>query len=188
MAETSANISLSGLARRLVSDGHLEEEQARTAIAAARKERVSLVAYLVNNKLAQPRQIAASAAEEFGDPLIDLTAMSPDSLPKGLVDNNLLIKHHAVPLFKRGNRLFVAVSDPTNLQAFEEECGLDTDAGADTSPIIVAVSIGKTAGSKGYAGNGRLVGVAFIDTTVLRLSERTLALTMTMTLDLALDP
>jgi type IV pilus assembly protein PilB len=120
MAETSANISLSGLARRLVSDGHLEEEQARTAIAAARKERVSLVAYLVNNKLAQPRQIAASAAEEFGDPLIDLTAMSPDSLPKGLVDNNLLIKHHAVPLFKRGNRLFVAVSDPTNLQAFEE--------------------------------------------------------------------
>lgn len=120
MAETSANISLSGLARRLVGDGHLDEEQARTAIAAARQERASLVAYLVQNKLAQPKQIAASAAEEFGDPLIDLSAMSPDALPKGLVDNNLLVKHHAVPLFKRGNRLFVAVSDPTNLQAFEE--------------------------------------------------------------------
>jgi len=63
---------------------------------------------------------------------------------------------------------------PGNLQAFETECGLDRDdASADTSPIIVAVSIGKTAGSKGYAGNGRLVGVAFIDSTVrsIRMSE-----------------
>ena len=63
---------------------------------------------------------------------------------------------------------------PGNLMAFEEECGLDRDdPSAETSPIIAAVQVGKTAGSKGYAGNGRLVGVAFIDTTIrsIRMSE-----------------
>ncbi|PKM22621.1 MAG: type IV-A pilus assembly ATPase PilB [Gammaproteobacteria bacterium HGW-Gammaproteobacteria-14] len=120
MAENSANIQLSGLARRLVRDGMMEEDKAREALAASRRDRVPLVAYIVEHSLAKAIDIAHAAAEEFGDPLIDLAALSPDSLPKGLVDNNLLIKHRAVPLFKRGNRLFVAVSDPTNLQALEE--------------------------------------------------------------------
>lgn len=120
MAENSANIPLSGLARRLVRDGHLDEGKAREAITGARRDRTPLVSYLVQQGLASPRDIARSAAEEFGDPLIDLAALATDSLPKGLVDQNLLVKHHAVPLFKRGNRLYVAVSDPTNLQAFEE--------------------------------------------------------------------
>jgi type IV pilus assembly protein PilB len=120
MAENSANIQLSGLARRLVRDGMMEEDKAREALAASRRDRVPLVAYIVEHSLAKAIDIAHAAAEEFGDPLIDLAALSPDSLPKGLVDNNLLVKHRAVPLFKRGNRLFVSVSDPTNLQALEE--------------------------------------------------------------------
>jgi type IV pilus assembly protein PilB len=120
MAENSANIQLSGLARRLVRDGLLEEDKAREALLASRRDRVPLVAYLVEKGLAKAGDVARTAAEEFGDPLIDLAALLPDSLPKGLVDNNLLVKHRAVPLFKRGNRLFVAVSDPTNLQALED--------------------------------------------------------------------
>lgn len=120
MAESSAKIPLSGLARRLVKDGYLDETKAREAIAGARQERAPLVSYLVQHNLASAANIARCAAEEFGDPLIDLAALSADAIPKGLVDHNLLVKHHAVPLFKRGNRLYVAVSDPTNLQAFEE--------------------------------------------------------------------
>ncbi|MFN3713951.1 MAG: type IV-A pilus assembly ATPase PilB [Alcanivoracaceae bacterium] len=120
MAENSANIQLSGLARRLVRDGLLEEDKAREALLASRRDRVPLVAYLVEKGLAKAGDVARTAAEEFGDPLVDLAALLPDSLPKGLVDNNLLVKHRAVPLFKRGNRLFVAVSDPTNLQALED--------------------------------------------------------------------
>lgn len=120
MSENSAKIPLSGLSRRLVKDGFLDEAKAREAIAGARKERIGLVPYLVQRGMASARDVAACAAEEFGDPLIDLSALSVDSIPKGLVDHNLLVKHHAVPLFKRGNRLYVAVSDPTNLQAFEE--------------------------------------------------------------------
>lgn len=120
MAENSANIPLSGLARRLVRDGYIDEGKARDAIAEARQEKTPLVSLLVQRGLVKDADIARAAAEEFGDPLIDLAAVSPDSLPKGLVDHNLLVKHHALPLFRRGNRLYVAVSDPTNLQAFEE--------------------------------------------------------------------
>lgn len=120
MAENSANIPLSGLARRLVRDGYIDEGKARDAIAEARQEKTPLVSLLVRRGLVKDADIARAAAEEFGDPLIDLAAVSPDSLPKGLVDHNLLVKHHALPLFRRGNRLYVAVSDPTNLQAFEE--------------------------------------------------------------------
>jgi len=120
MAENSSKIPLSGLTRRLVRDGHLEEAKAREAIVGARQERIPLVSYMVQHSIASAPVIARCAAEEFGDPLIDLSAMSIDAIPKGVVDLNLLIKHHAVPLFKRGNRLYVAVSDPTNLQAFEE--------------------------------------------------------------------
>lgn len=59
---------------------------------------------------------------------------------------------------------------PGNLQAFEDECDRRGDLGADTSPVIVAVRLGKTAGSKGYAGNQTLVGVAFVDCTVRALN------------------
>ena len=120
MAENSVNIPLSGLARRLVRDGLLEDGKAREAIVGAKRDKVPLVAYLVEHGLAKAGDVARATAEEFGDPLIDLAALSPDAIPKELVDNNLLIKHRAVPLFKRGGRLFVAMSDPTNLQALEE--------------------------------------------------------------------
>ena len=94
----------------------------------------------------------------------------------------LLTQRRRVEVYRpdKGSWVLQRRGSPGNLQAFESECGLDTDAGADTSPIIVAVSIGKTAGSKGYAGNGRLVGVAFIDSTVcsIRTSELTLPLAL----------
>ena len=96
----------------------------------------------------------------------------------------LLTQRRRVEVYRpdMGSWVLQRRGSPGNLQAFEEECGLDTDAGADTSPVIVAVSIGKTAGSKGYAGNGRLVGVAFIDSTV-RSSIRTSELPPTLTPD-----
>lgn len=120
MAESTASVPLSGLARRLVKDGHLEEEAAKEALVEARKERSSLAAHLVAKSLVAPDVIARSAAEEFGDPLIDLASFNHENLAKDVVDDKLISKHHVLPLFKRGNRLFIAVSDPTNLQAQEE--------------------------------------------------------------------
>ncbi len=134
MATSNPVSQLSGLARRLVSDGLLAEEIANDAQKKALKEREPLVSYLVSNKLLDASAIATSACQEFGVPLFDLDAMDLDSAPVSLVDEKLIRQHRSLPLFKRGNRLFVAVSDPTNLQALDE---IKFHTGISTETILV---------------------------------------------------
>ncbi len=134
MATSNPVSQLSGLARRLVSDGLLAEEIANEAQKKALKEREPLVSYLVSNKLLDASAIATSACQEFGVPLFDLDAMDLDSAPVSLVDEKLIRQHRSLPLFKRGNRLFVAVSDPTNLQALDE---IKFHTGISTETILV---------------------------------------------------
>lgn len=122
---------LTGLARRLVQDSVLQEAVAAQAWSASQKEQIPFVTYLVQNKLAKPQPIAIAAAEEFGDPLFDLDALDSDSIPKNLVDEKLIRKHGALPIFRRGNRLFVALSDPTRLQALTD-IGFATKLNAET--------------------------------------------------------
>lgn len=125
---------LSGLARRLVQHSILTEDKAREALAGARQDRTSLVSYLALKGLASSRDVALGVAEEFGDPVLDLSAFSADQLTKGLVDHRLITKHRVLPLFKRGSRLFVAASDPTNLQALED---IRFNTGLNIETIIV---------------------------------------------------
>ncbi|MEW4983215.1 MAG: type IV-A pilus assembly ATPase PilB [Cycloclasticus sp.] len=120
MAVTSEKIYLGGLARRLVLDGLITEEAARKHFEDARKKKKSFVSFLVEQKILDSQTIALSASEEFGVPLFDINALNKEVIPKGLVDEKLVRKHHALPMYKRGNKLFVAVSDPTNLQALDE--------------------------------------------------------------------
>ena len=111
---------LSGLARRLVKDDLITEEEATQALDNARKDKVPLPLYLVNNGSISSLAIAQAASEEFGTPLIDLSAFSAVLQTKGLVDTALIKKHQALPLYKRGNRLYIGLSDPTNLHALDE--------------------------------------------------------------------
>lgn len=120
MAIMDSATSLNGLARRLVSDGLLTSQVALQAIDKASAEKLPLVSYLVKSKLVKDRDIAEAAADEFGAPLFDLDAMDMELIAKSLVAENLIRKHNVFPLFKRANRLFLAVSDPTNLQALDE--------------------------------------------------------------------
>jgi len=123
--------SLNGLARRLVKDQLLTEESALKAIEGAKKEKLPLPIYLAKSGSANSGQIAEAAADEFGSPLFDLACLSQEAFPKGIVDPKLIQKHHALPLYKRGNRLFIAVADPTNLHALDEikfNTGLNTEA------------------------------------------------------------
>jgi type IV pilus assembly protein PilB len=131
MATVNPMTQLSGLARRLVADGLLEEAAAQGAAQASLKSRTPFVQYLVEHKLASASSIAWSACQEFGAALFDLSVMDLESAPVKLVDEKLIRQHQALPLFKRGTRLFVAVSDPTNLQALDEikfHTGLGTEA------------------------------------------------------------
>jgi len=124
-------MKIGGLAGRLVKDGLLDEEQAREAVNEARKAKLSVVSYLVQNGRMPARTIADIASHEFGVPLLDLDAVDPDPAVVTLVKDKLIRQHLALPLFKRGKRLFVAVSDPTNLEALDEikfHTGLSVDA------------------------------------------------------------
>ena len=95
---------MSGLAKRLVVDGLLQEEQAAEAQEKALKSREPFVSYLVENKLVASSAIAASACHEFGVPLFDLSSMELEAAPVALVDEKLIRQHHTLPLFHRGNR------------------------------------------------------------------------------------
>ena len=127
----NTNIALSGLARRLVKDGLLSEESAQQAFKAASAEKTPFVSYLVSQGLCDSGAIAEAASDEFGTPLFDLSAFNMEMAPQGLVDSKLIQHNHTLPLFRRGNRLFIAVSDPTNLKAIDElkfHTGITTDA------------------------------------------------------------
>ncbi|WP_111495775.1 type IV-A pilus assembly ATPase PilB [Marinobacter bohaiensis] len=131
MPPDNHNVTLTGLARRFVEDGLLEEAAARDAFIQASNNKIPLITYLVQNNLADSRGLAYSAAMEFGVSVLDLSSFSPEMLPEKIVDEKLIRKHNALPLYKRGKRLFIAVSDPTNIQALDEikfNTGLSTDA------------------------------------------------------------
>ena len=120
MAVTATQGPLTGLPRRLVQDGVVSEADLMAALTAIEGKSANLVPHLVANRLGDPRQIAIAAAHEFGVPLLDLDAVDLDLDVVKLVDEKLLLKHRILPILQRGKRLFLAVCDPTNLQALDE--------------------------------------------------------------------
>ena len=142
MATTNMKVALSGLARKLVSDGLLTEEDALKATEGAQKDKVPFVSYVVENKMVNSLQLASTAAQEFGVPLFDIDTIDFAEEVTKLVDEKLIRGHHALPLFKRGNRLFVAVSDPTNLVALDN---IKFHVGATTEAVLVLEDKLKTA-------------------------------------------
>ena len=131
MATTTVKTSLAGLSRRLVADGLLNEAQALEAQREAIQDKLLLVSHLVRNKKLNARAVAYVAAEEFGVPVLDLDSVDLAHAPLKDVEPQLIDKHHALPLFRRGRKLFVGVSDPTNLQALDEikfKTGMIVDA------------------------------------------------------------
>jgi type IV pilus assembly protein PilB len=120
MAATASQTNLAGLPRRLVQDGLISEEKLLEASDAAKKAKLPLVSYLVNENLANARAVAVAASHEFGVPLLDLDATEVDIDVVRAVDQKLINKHRVLPLVKRGQRLFLAIADPTNLQAIDD--------------------------------------------------------------------
>jgi len=126
--------SFSGLPQRLIRQELITAEDIQQAQKQAREERVSLVSQLVTSGKLSAKVVAGAVAEEFGDPILDLSTFHKESLIKDLVDPKLITKHHVLPLFRRGSRLFVAVADPTNLPALEE---IRFNTGLNVETIIV---------------------------------------------------
>jgi type IV pilus assembly protein PilB len=126
---------LSGLARQLVLNHLLDETAALKALEQSRRENLPFVAYLVENKLARDKDIARLAARSFNLPLFDIDALEIDKAIVQLADEKLLRQHHALPLHKRGRRLFVGVSDPTNQRVLED---IKFQTRLDIEPVIIS--------------------------------------------------
>ncbi|PAU66018.1 type IV-A pilus assembly ATPase PilB [Pseudomonas sp. PIC25] len=128
------SVSLSGLAKQLVLAELLDERSAQQAQAQAHRNKLSLVTYLVQNKLVKGRALAELAAEQFGVAFLDLNAIDKEGQPKDLVSEKLIRQHRVLPLWRRGNKLFVAVSDPANHQAVTD---IQFSTGLNTESILV---------------------------------------------------
>ncbi len=118
--QVMANKPLTGLAARLLADQVMEEADLHAAEAAAAKASKPLARYLLEQKLVDGKALTLATAEEFGLPVIDLRAFDKDHLVREVVEEKLMRKHNVLPLIKRGSHLFVAVSDPSNLQGLDE--------------------------------------------------------------------
>jgi len=134
MATPNPQMQLGGLARKLVLDGLLPEAKAIEAQTKSIQEKIPFVSYVVSNKLVDGRKVAKCASEEFGVPVLDVDTLDIDSEVVKLISEKLIRKHTTLPIFKRGSRLFVAVSDPTNLAGLDE---IKFQAGMGTEPILV---------------------------------------------------
>jgi type IV pilus assembly protein PilB len=119
-ATTVMTSAIKGFAGRLLAENILTAEQARDATHNAKAKHISLVRYLIDELGVESRRLAECVSAELGMPLFDLTAIDRDNLSKWDHHVDLMVKHHAVPLFHRGNRLFIGISDPLNQAALED--------------------------------------------------------------------
>ena len=135
MNAATANLAgITGIARRLVLDGALSEADARKALDEAAKAKKQMQPYLLEQRLVTSAQVAAANSIEFGMPLFDPAAMDLRFSAAKSVNEELIHKNGALPLFKRGNRLYVAISDPTNTRALDE---IKFAANLTVEPILV---------------------------------------------------
>ena len=134
MAANPQQSPLSGLARALVQAGRIKEAEAESLLAQATAKKTSLIEQLVGAKKATFLELARFASDKFGFPLLDLAAFDDANIQKNAIDRKLIATHQVVPLHKRGNRLAVAIADPTNLRALDE---IRFQTGLTVDPVIV---------------------------------------------------
>src|SRR5258705_4954431 len=126
--------TVSPLGRALVQQGRLIQADANAIQVEAAKGGVSFVQQLVQAKKLSAREVSQFAAQTFGYPLLDLNAVDIDQLPLNLIDSKMVANHRVIALGKRGNRVFVAMSDPSNEQVLQE---VKFATGMTMEPVVV---------------------------------------------------
>ncbi len=134
MATPNPANSLSGLALRLVRDGLLSAGDAERLQNEAVVKKVPFVSQLVDSKKLSSAVIARAASEEFGIPLFEINSLELELAPVKLVSEKIIRRHRALPIYKRGTKLFIAIADPTNLQALDE---IKFHTGLGAEPVLV---------------------------------------------------
>jgi len=133
--ELKAASQLRGFARRLVAEGLMEGQAAIDASVDAGKKGLTILAWMIKSHDVEPEAVASAAAVEYGIPNLDIRAIDLSFAPLSLVDESLIEKHNILPLYLRGNSLFLGVSDPTDQEAID---AISFSSGFRVEPIIVA--------------------------------------------------
>jgi type IV pilus assembly protein PilB len=126
--------TLSGLARALVQQERLRESEAERIAAEAKPDSGGFVGQLIATGRMKSREIATFAAQTFGYPLIDLDSYSDEHFARDAIDPRVMRSHQVLALLRRGNRLAVALADPTNLRALDE---IRFQTGMTVDPVVV---------------------------------------------------
>ncbi len=113
-------MALPGLGRALVSAGKLGQKAAEDLYRKAQSSRTSFIAELTGSGAVSASDLAHTMSTAFAAPLLDLEAIDPQRLPKGLLDPKICTDYRIVVLSKRNNRLMVATADPSDQQAAEK--------------------------------------------------------------------
>jgi type IV pilus assembly protein PilB len=134
MVAVTVGANLTGLCRAMVTQGLLSPEEGENLQNQSRGSGESFIAHLLRTRRFRADQVAAFASVNFGIPLFNLDSLDHNVIPRGAVDPKLLAKHRVLPIAQRGNRLFVALSDPSNLKALDD---IKFQTSLATEPIVV---------------------------------------------------
>lgn len=125
---------LSGIAKRLVMQGLVSENDARRVSEASTKQKIPITSLLLERNIISSAQLAVATSEEFGVPLFDSEAIDLAQIPQNLISEDLANKHQVLPIFRRGPRVFVAIADPTNTRALDD---VKFHAKTSVEPVLI---------------------------------------------------
>jgi type IV pilus assembly protein PilB len=131
---TASGTPMSGLARALTQAGRLTPAQADALQKKSVADKVQFIDSLVTSGLIDARGLAVFCAETFGYPILDLATFNVALLPPKVIDDKLMQAQRVIALAKRGNKMSVAISDPTNTQALDQ---IKFQSEATVEPVIV---------------------------------------------------
>ena len=124
------SVALPGLGRALVIAGKLGQKAAEDIFRKAQSGRTSFIAELTGSGVVSASDLAHTMSTAFAAPLLDLSAIDTQRLPKGLLDTKICQAYRIVVLSKRNNRLIVATADPSDQEA-AEKIKFSTQMGVD---------------------------------------------------------
>lgn len=134
MANAPTPNKLSGLARTLIQEKLLSEDEANAIQAQANSVKNPFITQLISSRKLSAQIIAETSAKAFGFPYFNLDAFNPDYFPAKKIDDKLMHANRVLALQVRNNILYVAISDPTNLHALDS---VQFQMGMALSPVIV---------------------------------------------------
>ena len=111
---------MQGLVDHLRNEQLLTPEALKTILEQVKSDGVTLVQGLLSSNHIDSSTLAKIVSVTYGVPIFDLKTMAEPDLDERLTPLALIRKYSALPLWQRGNTIFLGVADPTNKSAIDD--------------------------------------------------------------------